>query len=287
MNSDRKHNKEEGGEPALAQDRRERSGGGMKRRLLCCCEEGRQASSIHLLDDGCLVRIFSFLTPLPDRFNAARVCRRWHGLASDRRMWLRVDGSLTISPLQPLVFLTVQDAVSAAKPGDTILISSGVTHCCTNVFIDKPLCLLGEGLSPEDTLLTCPRGFESALEFSASSRVANLTILAELGSCLLHRKGSLIVESCALRCGEHPLEHLSCAIVSTADAVPSCFTMRQNGVSVIETKIEGGKEAVRTYGSLVLQEVRVVYARAALVFWFNVSQKCLSSLGTPILISNA
>eukprot|EP00250_Pteridium_aquilinum_P000201 c10228_g1_i2 orf=35-322(+) len=65
MNSDRKHNKEEGGEPALAQDRRERSGGGMKRRLLCCCEEGRQASSIHLLDDGCLVRIFSFLTPLP------------------------------------------------------------------------------------------------------------------------------------------------------------------------------------------------------------------------------
>lgn len=141
-------------------------------------------------------------------------------------------------------------------------------------------------MSPEDTLLMCHRGSDSALEFSASGRVANLTVMAELGSCLLHRKGSLTIESCALRCGEHPLEHLSCAIVSTADAVPCSFTKRQNGVSVIETKIEGGKEAVRTNGSLVLQEVRVVYARAALVFWFNVSQKCLASLDTPILVGS-
>ncbi|MCO5583503.1 hypothetical protein L7F22_037414 [Adiantum nelumboides] len=250
-----------------------------------CCDDGH-VPAVNLLDDGCLVRIFSFLTPLPDRFNAARVCRRWHGLASDRRMWLRVDHSAVSSFLQSLVFPTLQDAVSAAKPGDTIIISSGVTHVSTNVYIDKPLCLLGEGYSPEDTMLLCPRGFESALEFSASSKVANLTIIAELGSCLLHRKGCLLVEGCALRCNEHPLEHLSCAIVSTADAVPSTFTLQGNGVSVIETKIEGGKEAVKTYGSLVLQEVRVVYARAALVFWFNVSKKCLSALETPILIGN-
>ncbi|KAH7387247.1 hypothetical protein KP509_16G012400 [Ceratopteris richardii] len=229
------------------------------------------SASINILDDGCLVRIFSFLIPLP-----ARVCRRWHGLASDRRMWLRVENQMNVSLLQPLVFPTLQDAVTAAKPGDTIIISSGETHISSNIFIDKPLCLLGDGMSPEDTLLFCPRGFESALEFSASSRVANLTILAELGTCLLHRKGSLVVENCALRCREHPLEHLSCAIVSTADAVPTSFMLHRNGVSVVETKIEGGKEAVRTSGNLVLQEVRVVYARAALVFWFNVSQKCLT-----------
>ncbi|KAI5072483.1 hypothetical protein GOP47_0012589 [Adiantum capillus-veneris] len=124
------------------------------------CDEDGNVSAVHFLDDGCLVRIFSFLTPLPDRFNAARVCRRWHGLASDRRMWLRVDHSAVASLLQSPVFPTLQDAVSAAKPGDTILISSGVTHVSTNIYIDKPLCLLGEGLSPEDTLLLCPRGFE-------------------------------------------------------------------------------------------------------------------------------
>ena len=122
----------------------------------------------------------------------------------------------------------------------------------------------------------------SGLEFLASSRVANLTVTAELGNCLLHRKGSLIVEGCVLRCGEHPLEHLSCALVSTADEVPCCITKRESGVSVIETKIEGGREAVRTNGNLVLQGVRVVYARAALVFWFNVSKKsCLGNIDTP------
>lgn len=241
-----------------------------------------QAPACHL-DDACLVRVFNLLAPLPDRFNAARVCRRWHVLASDRRMWLRVDKAVHF-PSEPNVFASIQDAVSAARPGDTILINSGEAHVISNICIDKPLCLVGAGVSPEDTLLICPRGFESGLEFSASGRVANLTVTAELGSCLLHKKGSLTIENCALHCGEHPLEHLSCAIVSTADALPySPFTKRQNGVSVIGTKIEGGSEAVRTSGGLVLQEVRVVYARAALVFWFNVSQKCIAELETPIL----
>lgn len=251
----------------------------MKRHMQC---DG-QASPIHFLDDGCLVRILGFLTPLPDRFSAARVCRRWHALVSDKRMWLRVDQALNAPP-EPHIFSSIQDAVSAARPGDTILINSGGTHMISNVCIDKPLCLLGGGVLPEDTSLMCPRESDGALEFYASGRVANLTVTAELGSCLLHRKGRLTVESCVLCCGEHPLEHLSCAIVSTADALPySPLRKGQNGVSVIETKIEGGREAVRTTGSLVLQEVRVMYARAALVFWFNVSQKCLADLESPIM----
>eukprot|EP00249_Psilotum_nudum_P010037 c22297_g1_i3 orf=177-734(+) len=165
-----------------------------------------------------------------------------------------------------------------ARPGDTILISSGAPYMVSNLCIDKPLCLVGGGSLPEDTVLVCPQEFESALEFSASGRVVNLTIKAELGTCLLHRKGHLTIEGCILCCVEHPLEHLSCPIVSTAGTMPSALTKHPNAVSVIETRIEGGTGAVKTDGSLVLQEVRVVYERASLVFWFNISQEHLAEL---------
>ncbi len=87
--------------------------------------------------------------------------------------------------------------------------------------------------------------------------MANLTIKAELGSCLLHRKGRLTVDNCFLECADHPLDHLSCPIISTADDSPCPISKAQNEVSVIETRIEGGFGCVRTSGSLKLQQVNM------------------------------
>lgn len=87
--------------------------------------------------------------------------------------------------------------------------------------------------------------------------MANLTIKAELGSCLLHRKGRLTVDNCFLECADHPLDHLSCPIISTADDSSCPISKAQNEVSVIETRIEGGFGCVRTSGSLKLQQVNM------------------------------
>eukprot|EP00850_Spirogloea_muscicola_P012290 SM000079S22408 [mRNA] locus=s79:51794:52770:+ [translate_table: standard] len=196
---------------------------------------------------------------------------------------------------------------------------------------------LGGGASQDDTVLTCPRGYEGystaaaalplppsllsptpgpfscccqagpdasharasasvldrALEFHANARIANLTVRVELGSCLLHRAGRLRVEGCSLLCDEHPLEHLSCPIVSTAPAAAATAggatvsvaaaaaaakgsdraADAQNGMCVVETRIEGGESAVLPAGGLVLQQVRVLYARAARIFWFVVARR--------------
>ncbi|KAH9299592.1 hypothetical protein KI387_031274, partial [Taxus chinensis] len=236
------------------------------------------------------------------RYNAARVCCRWRHLASDPRMWLCVNKSAS-AVFEPGVFSTIEDAVSAARPGDTILIAAGAVHLACNIEINKPLCLVGGGSSPDDTVLVCPRGYDSALEFLTTGKITNLTIKAELGSCLLHRNGRLTVESCVLQCEEHPLEHLCCPIVSTAEALPIMSTVEAlpaaaNGtlasgikgescVSVIHTRIEGGERAVRTKGSLTLQQVRVIYARTALFFWFNVAQKRLTDIDVVPFACNA
>lgn len=99
--------------------------------------------------------------------------------------------------------------------------------------------------------------YHSALEFLANGRLANLKITAELGSCLLHRKGRLTVDSCALECIDHPLDHLSYPIMSTADDQPCPITNGQNEVSVIETRIEGGLRCVNTGDKLKLQQVSI------------------------------
>lgn len=122
----------------------------------------------------------------------------------------------------------------------------------------------------------------SALEFFSTCKVANLTVRAELGCCLLHRSGRLIVEGCILQCEENPLDYLSFPIVSTA---PECngFMPRAlngkccggsgDGVTVSNTRIEGGAKAVSTNGDLVLQHVRAIYARTSIFFWFEVGER--------------
>ncbi|PNX95153.1 F-box protein SKIP5 [Trifolium pratense] len=135
---------------------------------------------------------------------------------------------------------------------------------------------IGAGEIPDDTMLTCARGSDSALEFLSTCKLANLTVKAELGCCLLHRSGRLTIDGCVLQCESNPLDFLSCPIVSTANSsevVPSHIKSNSgNGVFVSQTRIEGGAKAVLTSGDLVLQRVRVVYARTSLLFWFDVEQ---------------
>ncbi|KAL2990160.1 hypothetical protein AAZX31_11G181000 [Glycine max] len=137
---------------------------------------------------------------------------------------------------------------------------------------------IGAGEVPDDTTLVCSRGSDSALEFLSTCKLANLTVRAELGCCLLHRKGRLTIDGCILQCESNPLDYLSCPIVSTASSsvvLPSQTKSNNgDGVFVSQTRIEGGAKAVLTSGDLALQRVRVIYARTSLLFWFDVEQMC-------------
>ncbi|XP_062173773.1 F-box protein SKIP5 [Alnus glutinosa] len=230
---------------------------------------------INNLDDGCLMHIFSFLSPIPDRYNTALVCHRWCYLACHPRLWLRVDRSVK-DLSEPAVFPNIETAVTAARPGDTILIAAGGIHHASNIQIKKPLCLIGGGELPDETTLICSRGSDSALEFLSTCKLANLTVKAELGCCLLHRKGRLTIDGCILQCESNPLDYLSCPIVSTATGsqqFPSSLKGHSDGVFVSQTRIEGGAKAVSTSGDLELQRVRVIYARTSLLFWFDVEHQ--------------
>ncbi|KAL7616751.1 hypothetical protein Lser_V15G04171 [Lactuca serriola] len=234
-------------------------------------------SHVNNLDDGCLMHIFSFLSPIPDRYNTALVCHRWLFLACHPGLWLRVDRAVK-GLKEPGVFPSIEEAVSAARPGDTILIGAGGFHSASNIQIKKPLCLIGGGDLPDDTTLLCSRGSDSALEFLSTCKLANLTVKAELGCCLLHRSGRLIIEDCNLQCESNPLDYLSYAIITTAGGgcgppppPPSAAKITGgDSVSVSQTRIMGGAKAVLTSGTLALQQVRVIYARTSMCFWFNV-----------------
>jgi hypothetical protein len=181
---------------------------------------------------------------------------------------LRVDRSVK-SLTEPGVFPDIQMAISAARPGDTILIAAGGSHLASNVQINKPLCLIGGGELPDETTLICSRGSDSALEFLSTCKLSNLTVKAELGCCLLHRSGRLTIDGCILQCETNPLDFLSYAIMSTARFSSS----NGDAVSVAHTRIEGGVKAVLTSGDLALQRVRVICARKSVYFWFDVDQQ--------------
>ncbi|KAF7152624.1 hypothetical protein RHSIM_Rhsim01G0123700 [Rhododendron simsii] len=248
-----------------------------KRKWKRCSEQNSSAAHTHInnLDDGCLMHIFSFLSPIPDRYNTALVCQRWCFLACHPRLWLRVDRNLK-DLSEPGVFPSIEAAVSAARPGDTILIAAGGTHIASNILIKKPLCLIGGGELPDDTTLTCSRGSDSALEFVSTCKLANLTVKAELGCCLLHRSGKLIIDGCILQCESNPLDYLSYAIVCAAngpEVIPPLVKACGDGVFVSRTRIEGGAKAISTSGTLALQRVRVIYARTSVFFWFDVEHR--------------
>ncbi|GAB2226529.1 hypothetical protein Droror1_Dr00022339 [Drosera rotundifolia] len=227
---------------------------------------------INALDDGCLMHIFSFLSPIPDRYNTALVCHRWQFLACHPRLWLRVDRSVKDFSA-PGVFPDIGAAVMAARPGDTILVATGGFHHTSNIQIKKPLRLIGGGENPEETTLVCSRGSDSALELLSTCKISNLTVKAELGCCLLHRRGRLIIDGCILQCESDPLDYLSFPIVSTASSprlLQPLIKSQTDGVTVSGTRIEGGAKAISIRGTLALQRVRATYGQASISFWFDV-----------------
>ena len=77
----------------------------------------------------------------------------------------------------------------------------------------------------------------SALELLSTCKLANLTVKAELGCCLLHRSGRVTIDGCVLQCETNPLDHLSCPIVSTAGEEEEEEDMLSH-VEVKETLVE-------------------------------------------------
>ncbi|MQL91827.1 hypothetical protein Taro_024446 [Colocasia esculenta] len=249
-------------------------GTGWKRRKRAVAGAG-VSGPINSLDDGCLMHIFSLLSPIPDRYNTALVCHRWCYLACHPGHWLRVERPIKCLS-EPGVFPDLETAISAARPGDTILIAAGGSHLASDIQIKKPLCLVGGGDLPDDTILTCSRASNSAIEFLSTCKVANLTVRAELGCCILHRSGRLTIEDCILQCEENPLDFLSFPIISTAKgshAFKSTVKGHGDSVTVAQTRIEGGAKAVLTCGTLALQHVRAIYAPKAVFFWFEAVEK--------------
>uniref|UniRef100_A0A2C9WKU1 Uncharacterized protein n=1 Tax=Manihot esculenta TaxID=3983 RepID=A0A2C9WKU1_MANES len=142
-----------------------------------------------------------------------------------------------------------------------------------SLFISTYFVQIGGGEAPDETTLLCSRGSDSALEFLSTCKLANLTVKAELGCCLLHRSGRLTIDGCILQCESNPLDYLSCPIVTTAggsEIFSSSVKTSCDGVSVFQTRIEGGSKAVVTSGKLALQRVRVICSRTCVYFWFDV-----------------
>ncbi|CAL5085228.1 unnamed protein product [Urochloa decumbens] len=131
-----------------------------KRRRAAALVGEELISPVNSLDDGYLMHIFSFLSPIPDRYNTALVCHRWRFLACHPRLWLRVERPIR-DVTEPGVYPNLEAAVSAARPGDTILIAAGGTHVACNIQIKKPICIIGGGELPDDTVLTCSRGSDN------------------------------------------------------------------------------------------------------------------------------
>ncbi|KAL2319267.1 hypothetical protein Fmac_028236 [Flemingia macrophylla] len=241
-------------------------------------KENYKLNSVELNVIGCLRYIFTSVLKgvvLIQVANAFSPCLQETKLISHQIMVLKFDASTKF--VLASVFVIDSKFLTDYRPGDTILIAAGGSHCVANIQIKKPLCLIGAGELPDDTTLICSRGSDSALELLSTCKLANLTVRAELGCCLLHRKGRLTIDGCILQCESNPLDYLSCPIVSTAsssEVLASQTKSHGDGVFVSQTRIEGGAKAVLTSGDLALQRVRVIYARTSLLFWFDVEQMC-------------
>ena len=246
------------------------------------------------LDDACLLNIFRFLTPLPDLFAAAAVCKvrrprsantrrnptapdatpaaqRWHKVAADSRLRLVVaaDGAPAGAPLALWGaagcnrFATLAAAAAASAPGQSICFEPG-EHALDDVHIRWPLALSGA----PGCLLRVPAAATRGLAVHAACRLQALDVRsAQLTPCVEHLAGRLRIERCALRCAdaeEHPLAHLSAPIL--------CRYARgdTHTLSVAESRCEGGAAAVRFEGGGRLARVRVIYWACRAALWFEV-----------------
>ena len=207
-------------------------------------------------------------------------------------------------------FHSLKDALSVSRPGDCVQLEPGV-HFAKDLVVRCPVQIIGRRgcdkqeveiseKAPEVDALpssanqnqkrkrgweqSCPNSERAILEFQASCRLSGVSIKANLGPCIWHRKGNLVIERCALLCAYHPLEHLNIPIITTASASArdgdACAAAGPGGdgvediktfcgkLSVKETQIEGGNKAVGVCSiDNSLRDVRT-FCR---LFWFVVA----------------
>lgn len=178
------------------------------------------------------------------------------------------------------------------------------THELRNVCVPWPLHLLGGGARPEETVLSCPRGADTALDFRANGKVANLCVRATLAPCITHRAGQLSVERCLLSCESGGLDHLCAPLLTlaclcappaagTAAAVAALPRAAGGGtgggspvgegrLTVTECRLLGGLHAVQCRGTGSLQRVRAIYHASSKLFWFEIDCRAPGQLqGAP------
>lgn len=86
-------------------------------------------------------------------------------------------------------------------------------HVTSNVSLKWPLQITGAAAAG-GAVLFAPRGADAAISAFSTLRLADLVITAELGACVQHSAGNVLIERCTLQCADHPLEHLVTPIVS-------------------------------------------------------------------------
>ncbi len=78
-----------------------------------------------------LIHVMSYLPPYPDRMQCALVCWQWCSASGDfsfmKHVWPVECGALTMekSKLDHYHYVSFEDAISAAHPGDTIELGNG------------------------------------------------------------------------------------------------------------------------------------------------------------------
>lgn len=122
---------------------------------------------------------------------------------------------------------------------------------------------------------------------ASDEQIVGISIESELGSCVLQRRGRLILENCMLHCLPHSLDHLSVWFRSIFRQWNFSFSSKRlsklpgllqvaiavagGQVSVEGTVIMGGPKAVSVMNPLrKLGNTRVLYHQSKLVFWFCV-----------------
>eukprot|EP00798_Chlamydomonas_sp_ICE-L_P014819 gene14819-20872_t len=262
---------------------------------------------IDLLDDACLLMIFSLLDPLPDMFSISRTCWRFRGLAHDRRMWLTVCDESARQNHAGNCYSSLGQAVQAARPGDRIWLAPKGEHAVQDVVVSFPLILVGGGSGPEATRLLIPRGSTCGLDIRSTCKLVNLSAHSTLAPCVLHRSGMLHIENCHMEVDAQGLRHLCSPLVTVASAgktfalapLTSASTYpNQDGAAdlsmlvarptpklgrsrssldhlaavgrmfISDTELVGGDSAVLCKGSGVLSNVRVIYRPRGLPIFF-------------------
>ena len=281
---------------------------------------GRRASLLDLPDD-LLLSILQLVDPLPDGFSTGRACKRLHRLMGSDSLKLRVSpdraaaaSSLaaaatrarTPRPAGRASYRTLASAVAASRPGDTLLLDSGVggsVFSCPAIPVSWPLCLAAAAPAAAAPTLAATAGAPAALIFHASSRLVGLAVTSSPttgGACLDHRGGVLVIEACDLEVlGQAPpssstttttphrrrrpptspvpcLPFLHSPILSTARTAGAA-------VHVHETRLAGagaGAVAVRAPAG-VLSGVRVVGGD---LFWLSVITQAAATQAAAALV---